>query len=42
MLMTVSFKAFRADIKHCLHNIANSDSYRTTGDCTIHRDASRD
>ncbi len=42
MLMTVSFKAFRADVKHCLHNLGCSDSFRPTGDCMMRRNESRD
>lgn len=42
MLMSVSFKAFRADVKNCLHTLANSDSYRTTGDCMMRKDESHD
>ncbi|WP_262709749.1 hypothetical protein [Duncaniella freteri] len=34
--MTVSFKSFRADVKKVLHHIAESESFRTTGDCSIH------
>lgn len=34
--MTVSFKTFRADMKSILHNVGNSESFRTTGDCSIH------
>ncbi len=39
--MTASLKAFKADVKHCFHTLANSDSYRTTGDCSI-RDEEHD
>lgn len=34
--MTVSFKSFRADVKNVLHRIAESESFRITGDCSIH------
>ncbi len=36
LLMTVSFKSFRADVQKVLHHIAESESFRTTGDCSIH------
>lgn len=34
--MTVSFKSFRADMKKIFHNVAESDGFRITGDCSIH------
>lgn len=34
--MTISFKSFRADVKKLLHNVAESDGFRITGDCSIH------
>ncbi len=34
--MTVSFKSFRADFKGILSNMGRSESFRTTGDCSLH------
>lgn len=42
MLMTTSLKAFRADVKHCFHTLASSDSFRPTGDCTIRPERNED
>lgn len=34
--MTVTFKTLRADLKHFLNAVGNSESFRTTGDCSLH------
>lgn len=34
--MTLTFKAFRADMKHLVSHLADAESFRTTGDCSVH------
>lgn len=34
--MKVVFKSFRVDVKNMFHHLAESESFRTTGDCSIH------
>lgn len=34
--MTLTFKTLRADMKHIMHHLADAESFRTTGDCSVH------
>lgn len=34
--MKVVFKSFREDVKNMFHHLADSQCFRTTGDCTVY------
>lgn len=34
--MTISFNTLRKEFKGFFHAVGNSDSFRPTGDCSIH------
>ncbi len=34
--MTVLFKSFRVEMKNMLHHLGEAESFRTTGDCSVH------
>lgn len=40
--MTVSLKAFRADVKGILNHMGRCESFRTTGDCTARNHSEAD
>ena len=40
--MTLTLKTFRKDIRHFMSHLADAESFRTTGDCSVHyHDSSR-
>lgn len=40
--MTVNFKTLRADLRHFLNAVGNGESFRTTGDCSLHHTPARE